>query len=301
MSTAASGDQHTISGGGYEAVVAEAGATLRTMSYGGRPVVAGYPDDQTASGGRGQLLLPWPNRIEDGVYTFAGDEHVLPITERGTRHASHGLVRWASWTLTEKTDDAAALSLRVLAQPGYPWVLDLGVRYSLSASGLLVEVSAQNLSDDPAPFAAGAHPYLLVADVPVDEWELDLPAATALETDDRLIPTGRLDVTGTHFDFRGGRPIGAAPLDTAFTDLDRAADGSAEVTVRHGGRSVTVWMDASHRWVQVYAGSVHEGPSRTALAVEPMTAPPNAFNSGEDLLVLASGERRRFTWGLRAT
>ena len=142
----------------------------------------------------------------------------------------------------------------------------------------------------------------MLAGAPLDDWTLTVPAATALEVDDRMIPTGRREVAGTDLDFRGGRRIGTTALDTAFTDLDRGADGTAEVVLEHADERIRVWMDASHPWVQVYAG-VDDAP-RTVLAVEPMTAPPDAFNSGEDLCRLAPagepGDRWAVSWGIRA-
>ena len=85
-----SGDQHEITGGGYRAVVTECGAGLRLLEHDGRPLVVGYDEDAQATSGRGQLLLPWPNRIRDGRYTFADVELQLPLTEVAKGHASHG-------------------------------------------------------------------------------------------------------------------------------------------------------------------------------------------------------------------
>jgi aldose 1-epimerase len=296
---AASGDQHVVEAAGYRAVVTECGAGLRTLEHAGRPLVAGYPEDRHASAGRGQLLVPWPNRIAGGRYRFGGQDLQLPLTEVARGHASHGLVRWVAWGLLSRTDDSVRLGYRLMAQPGYPWTLDLTARYAVSPEGLEVTVTAENLASTAAPFAAGAHPYLSVGSGPVDSWELTLPGATALEVDDRKIPTGRREATGTDLDFRRPRPIGATVLDTAYTDLDRDPTGRATVTLRGPGGGVALWMDASHRWVQVYTADELPQP-RASLAVEPMTAPPDAFNSGDDVLVLEPGGSLELTWGLRA-
>lgn len=296
---APSGEQFVVEGGGYRAVVTECGAGLRTLEYDGRPLVEGYPEDTMTSGGRGQLLLPWPNRIRDGRYRFGDRDHQLPLSEVARGHASHGLVRWAAWRPVEASRDAVALEYRLMAQPGYPWTLDLAVRYALSGDGLTVTVTATNRAASPAPFAAGAHPYLRVGPGPVDGWELVVPARTALATDDRKIPTGRVEVAGGALDFRAGRTVGDTVVDTAYTDLDRDPDGRARVVLRGPDGGVELWMDAAHRWVQVYTAD-DLTPPRSALAVEPMTAPPDAFNSGEDLLVLDPGETRTVSWGLRA-
>lgn len=295
---APSGQQHVVEAGGYRAVVTECGAGLRELGYDGRPLVEGYPEDAHASGGRGQLLVPWPNRIRDGRYRFGGRDHQLPLSEVARGHASHGLVRWASWRLDERSESSVALEHRLMAQPGYPWTLDLHVRYAVSEAGLEVTLTATNRAASPAPFAAGAHPYLRVGPGPVDSWRLSLPARTALTTDDRLIPAGRTEVTGD-LDFQDVRAIGATALDTAYTDLERDADGRARVTLHGPDGGVELWMDAAHRWVQVYSADGLT-PPRHALAVEPMTAPPDAFNSGDDLVVLEPGGTRTLSWGICA-
>ena len=288
-----------IEGGGYRVVVTECGAGLRELEYDGRRLVEGYPEDAQASGGRGQLLLPWPNRIRDGRYRFGDRDHQLPISEVARGHASHGLVRWAAWRVVELSGDAVELGYRLMAQPGYPWTLDLTVRYAVSGTGLEVTITVTNRASTPAPFAAGAHPYLRVGTGPVDAWTLSVPGRTALSTDDRKIPTGRIEVAGSDLDFRTGRGIGTTVLDTAWTDLDRGQDGRATVVLHGPDGGVELWMDAAHRWVQVYTADELD-PPRAAVAVEPMTAPPDAFNSGDDLVRLAQGETRTLSWGIRA-
>jgi aldose 1-epimerase len=163
-----SGDQHEIVGGGYRAVVTECGAGLRVLEHRDRPIVSGYAEDEQASSGRGQLLLPWPNRIQDGRYRFGGRDLQLPLSEPARGHASHGLVRWAAWSVREQAADAVTLGYRLMSQPGYPWTLDLSASYGVSETGLDVTVTATNLADTPAPFAAGAHPYLLPGPGPLD-------------------------------------------------------------------------------------------------------------------------------------
>jgi aldose 1-epimerase len=298
---APSGEQHVISGAGYRAVVTECGAGLRALEYDGQPLVAGFPEHQQATAGRGQLLLPWPNRVADGRYAFEGRDLQLPLSEVARGHASHGLTRWASWRSLEQTEDSVLLGYRLMSQPGYPWSLDLTARYAVAVDGLSVTVTARNLADQVAPFAAGAHPYLTAGEPGLDSWRLTLAAEKALAVDDRLIPTGRVAVAGTALDFNDGRPIGDTALDTAYTGLARDEDGIASVHLAGTRGGVTLWMDEHHRWVQLFTGPAG---TREALAVEPMTAPPDAFNSGEDLIRLAPhgapGDAVTLTWGIRA-
>lgn len=296
-----SGDQYEIAAAGYTAVVTEGGAALRTLTHHGRDLVDGFGEDEMSTGCRGQLLMPWPNRIRDGRYSFGGHEHQLGLTDPGHHNASHGLARWASWTVEEHTGTTVSLVHRVLAQSGYPWALDLHVLYDLSADGLVVTQTATNLSPEPAPYASGAHPYLRVGDG-IEDLELTLPARTRVLVDDRLLPTGTEPVSGEH-DFTAGRRIGDLRLDTAFGDVEHV-DGRATVTLRDPAtsRGVVLWLDEHHHWLQVFTPPA-DGP-RPGIAVEPMTAPADAFNSGTDLVTLAPagtpGDELSVSWGIHA-
>jgi aldose 1-epimerase len=302
---APTGDQFQIEGAGYRAVVTECGATLRVLEQHGRPLLDGFAEDAMPSGGRGQLLVPWPNRIRDGSYSFAGRDLQLALSEPGRHNASHGLVRWAAWSVEEHTPHSVSLGYRLMAQTGYPWTLDLHVLFDLSADGLTVTQTATNTAPSAAPYAHGAHPYLVVGSGPVDGLELLLPASTRLLVDDRKLPVGREQVDGAAYDFRVPRPIRATMFDDAFTDLARDADGVVTVELRYPatGQGVALWADGRHRWLQVYSAD-DQPTARRSLAVEPMTAPPDAFRSGDDLVTLApageAGDELSASWGVRA-
>jgi aldose 1-epimerase len=304
--TAPSGDQFEIVAGGYRAVVTECGATLRVLEHSGRPLLHGFGVDEMSGAARGQLLVPWPNRIRDGRYSFGGRDLQLGLTEPARQNASHGLARWAAWSLEEHGTSSVSLGYRLMAQSGYPWTVDLHVLYDLSADGLTVTQTATNLSGEAAPYASGAHPYLTAGDGPVDDWELTLPAATRLLPDDRLLPVGEEDVTGTPYDCRVTRPLRDTRLDHAFGDLVRDDGGVATTYVRDPstGRGAALWVDRQHPWLMVFSADDGWDPPRQALAVEPMTAPPDAFRSGLDLLTLApaglDGDEVSVSWGIRA-
>jgi aldose 1-epimerase len=302
---APSGDQFEIGAGGYRAIVTESGAALRVLEHAGRPLLHGFDQQEMSSGGRGQLLVPWPNRVRDGSYSFDGRDLQLPLTEPTLHNASHGLARWASWSPEEHGASSVSLGYRLMAQSGYPWTLDLHVLYDLSADGLTVTQTASNLSDRPAPYASGAHPYLSAGPGPVDGWELTLPASLRLLADGRKLPVSEEPVEGTPYDFRVTRPLRDTVLDDAFGELARGEDGAATAEVRdpETGRGVALWADRHHPWLMVYSAD-DQPERRAALAVEPMTAPPDAFRSGRDLLTLApagqSGDEVSVSWGVRA-
>jgi aldose 1-epimerase len=298
-----SGEQYEISGSGYRAVVTESGGGLRLLEHEGRPLVDGFAEDDMAAYGRGQLLVPWPNRIRDGHYAIDGHDLQLPLSEPTRHNASHGLARWLSWDVEEHTDHSVALRCRLMAQSGYPWTLDLHVVHDLSADGLTVTQSVTNVSAGRAPYASGAHPYLTVGPGPCDGWELTLPAATrSLSDPERKLPVGREPVEGTAYDFRVARPVRDTVIDHAFTDLTRDDAGRATVELRDpaSGHAVALWVDEAHPWLMVFTSDEVPGAHRRSIAVEPMTAQADAFNTGEDVVMLAPGEELSVSWGIHA-
>jgi aldose 1-epimerase len=300
VAEAPSGRQFEITHGVQRAVVTEVGATLRSYSVGDRELLDGFEVDEMCSAGRGQLLLPWPNRIRDGRYSFGGKELQLPLTEPERGNAIHGLVRWSVWAPVEYLADRVAMHHVLYPQPGYPFMLSLTVQYALSAAGLTVTTRAVNVGLDPCPFGAGAHPYITVGTDLVDSATLRLRARTRLESDDRAIPSGRADVAGTEYDFAEPRPIGELALDGAFTDVTPDDDGRLRaVLAAPDGFSAAVWMDPAFSYVMVFTGDALGPPrARRSLALEPMTCAPNAFQSGEGLQILEPGDRFTADWGI---
>ncbi len=204
--TAPSGEQFEIALGDQRAVVVEVGGGLRTYSVAGHDVLDGYGVDEMCTAGRGQVLIPWPNRLQDGSYEFAGRRHQLPLTEPEHSNAIHGLVRWAAWTVAERTANVVRMEHRLHPRPGYPFALDVAIEYLVSGEGLRVQTTATNVGSHPCPYGAGAHPYLTLGTRTVDPLLLRVPAGTVLQTDDRGIPTGAIPVEGTDYDFRKPRP-----------------------------------------------------------------------------------------------
>jgi aldose 1-epimerase len=295
-----SGRQFEISLGDQRVVVVEVGGGLRSYAVEGADVLDGYAADGMCTSGRGQVLIPWPNRIEDGRYDFDGTSHSLPLTEVPNRNAIHGLVRWAAWTAAEHEPHRVVMAHVVHPQPGYPFSLSLSIEYSLSDAGLSVQTTATNAGDRDSPYGCGAHPYLTAGTGAVDTLELRIPAGTVLRSDERGLPTGSAPVAGTDYDFRARQAIGGLVLDNAFTNLERAADGVARVELRdpESGAGRTLWVDEAYPYVMVFSGDPLPDVARRALAVEPMSCPPNAFRSGESLVRLAPGESHTATWGI---
>jgi galactose mutarotase-like enzyme len=191
---------------------------------------------------------------------------------------------------------------RLYPSPGYPFTLDVSATYTLSSQGLQVTLRATNVGLLPCPFGAGQHPYVRLGPGLVNDALLEVPAQTIYRYDENFIPTEKMPVAGTPLDFRTARPIGETQIDMDYTDLERGDDGRVRVLLRapDGARSVEVWMDEAFKHVTIYTGETVSPPERRrhGLAVEPMTCPPNAFVSGEDLLVLQPGEAWSGRWGI---
>jgi aldose 1-epimerase len=297
---APSGEQITIVLGDQQAVIVEVGGGLRSYSAGGRELVDGYGAHEMSSSGRGQVLIPWPNRLEDGSYEFDGRRHQLPLNEPERRNAIHGLVRWTAWSVAEREAHRAVMQHVLYPQPGYPFLLRTSIEYGLSDRGLRVRTTTTNLGSERCPYGRGAHPYLTLGTATIDRLFLTLPAGTVLRSDQRGLPIGSKAVEGTGYDFRQSRRIGSTVLDHAFTDLQRDEDGNAWVQLRDpdSGIQVSLWVDHSYPYLMLFSGDPLPGVSRRSLAVEPMTCPPNAFRTGVSLITLESGSSCTGTWGI---
>lgn len=303
MSVPFSGHQYEISAGALRAVVTEAGAGLRELWAGERPLLDRYDADEPCPGAHGQLLIPWPNRVDHGRYSFAGRSHQLDITEVPRDTAIHGLTRWASWRLAEHEPHRVRLTHRLHGQPGYPFVLDLDVTYALDArDGLTTVVSATNVGSRPAPYGNGAHPYLTVGLPRIDDCAVTVSGASWLPTDERGIPTGTESVVGTPYDLRKPRRLGDLAIDYAYTDLERDADGRAwaRLEAPDGSATVSLWVDDTYRWLEIFTGDGLDQLERrrTGLGVEPMSCPPNALVTGEGVITLQPGATTTGTWGI---
>ncbi len=299
-----SGEQLEIVFGDQRAVVTEVGAALRLYEAGGRAVLDGFAADEMSPAYHGAVLAPWPNRVAGGRYrTPDGRTEQLALNEPDRFNALHGLVAYRPWRVAERAPESVTLECRLHPSPGYPFDLLLSAQYLLAAEGLRCTITALNAGDGAAPYGLGCHPYLACPGGYVGDARLRLPAHGVLETDARMIPTGVVqDVAGTALDFTTERAVGDVALDHCFTQLDADAGGVVRAMVSDGESWRTVlWMQAPFRWVMVFSSAPLDPPRRNrALAIEPMTCPPNALQTGVDLVVLQPGEACAATWGITA-
>jgi aldose 1-epimerase len=300
------GDQWVIAHGQQEAIVTEVGATLRSYRLGDWAVLDGFGAGEWSQGGRGQVLAPWPNRLGDGRYEFAGRTSQAALDEPERGNAIHGTVRWLPWRLDAHLQNVVSLVCAIHPTPGYPYSVSLRIEYRLGRDGLAVSSVATNTGTETAPFGLGFHPYVRAAAASIDACVLRLPGSERLVLDDRGLPTGDArPVAGTEFDFTSGRLIGATRLDTAYRSLARDAAGLAWSTLEdpESSRVVAQWVDERFSHLMCYTGDTlgDPGERRRAVAIEPMTCAPDALRSGRGLIVLEPGEQWEGTWGLQAT
>lgn len=311
-STPLSGEQHTLRSGGYLAVIASVGASLRSLTFDGRDLVVPFEADEVRPSFRGATLAPWPNRVTNGRYEFAGTAWQVDITEPARGHALHGFASWLDFEPVSKGHDHLTLQAAIEARTGYPWRIIVTTTFTLDREGLAQSVQAHNDSEEPAPWGTGPHPYLVAGPAPLDEWTLELPANDVLLTDATLSPVllERVDASdAARFDFRTPGTIGSVELDHAFSSLRRDARGMATVRVTDpSGTGVAMTWDAACPWVQIHTADMGAGIAghRAGLAVEPMTCAPDAFNAAKypydaGLVVLQPDATAEASWRIGAT
>jgi aldose 1-epimerase len=282
------------------AVITELAAGLRLYSRGGVQLTESYDDDQIPPGATGITLAPWANRVEDGVWYLEGKKQQLDITEASRNNASHGLLRNTGYALVDESEFSVTLEATVFPQHGYPFLVRHRVRYELDQNlDLRVSQTLINDSQGNAPFVLGSHPYLRIGDVAPEDLVLTVQAATRLVADERLIPRSTAPADG-EYDFSGGAGVGTLLVDVALTDLTFDGGMARHTLSAPDGRSVSLEQDESCKYVHVFVTDTFPGRSK-AVALEPMTGPANAFNSGDGLRWLAPGETFTMSWGIAAS
>jgi aldose 1-epimerase len=246
---------------------------------------------------RGDLLAPWPNRIRDGKYLVENKMYVVPINEIDRQTALHGLINHLYWNVIEATENRVELEVELSESDSYPTSLVFIVKYELSNMGLAIDIKATNSGDKRAPYGVSIHPYLVAnSSEKVNQWKLRLHSSQVLAVDDRrLLPIKLCDVSELDYDFQNGEVIGNRFIDHAFK-VDASAPRSVTL-LSQDGYGVEMEFDESSHWVQIHTADREGGSdSRACLAVEPMTCPPDAFNSKIDLIWLEPHQSTTSSW-----
>jgi aldose 1-epimerase len=300
MSYAPSGQQFELSAGEHHATVVEVGGGVRAYRVGDRDVLHSYPVEAVCDGAHGAPLIPWPNRLGDGRYRFDGADYQVSLTEPDKANAIHGFLRWRTWQPIHREPDRIVMATTLYPLQGYPFAVAVQVEYALSERGLIASTTATNIGDRPCPYACGQHPYLSPGAALIDECTLELAAGTRILTDSRRqLPFGSEHVAGTAYDFSSARVLGDQAIDFAFGDLSR--DGAGRAWARLAGpdgHTAQLWVDETYPFIEVYtADTLAPDRRRRGLGTEPMTCPPNGFQTGDHVIRLEPGESVTTTWG----
>ncbi|MDK4286425.1 aldose epimerase [Corynebacterium pseudodiphtheriticum] len=301
-----------ISAGNYTATIDPHGAGLAALLYDGKPLVAGYQHARPFTAGA--LLAPWPNRTGDGIFSHHGSIHRLACNEPDRNNALHGFAAETNWHVTEHSRSAVTLQWQGPARTDWPWPLHYSITWALADDGLSAELTVTNTSTNTgtetahpstasSPFGLGWHPYLSALGAPLDECTLSMPAATNLPLDpDRLLPAGpeipATEIVGKHQHMEEIELDHCFRMEAPQTSSDHAAH---QIELRNAdGHGTILWADEHFGWCQVYTSPESAPSIGRAVAVEPMTCPPNALRSGESLLQLASASATTFRFGISA-
>jgi aldose 1-epimerase len=287
-----------IDGRPIRAAVSTRGASIQRLVVDGTPIVRGSTTAEPALAS-GVVLAPWPNRVRGARWPLGGEEQRLVATEQPAGNAIHGLLADADYAVIRAEPDLVVLAAAIRRPPGYPFDLEIEVSYRLTADGIHSTIGMRNTGEGTAPVALGVHPYLRVGDASADELSVAIDATATLLLGPDDLPVSTLDVAGTRYDLR--RPVGVrhAPGHASFTGL-AVTDGRIRLQLLAGASRVEVWADERFRWAQLYLTEDFPGlaPGELAVALEPMTAPPDALNSGTDLRWLAPGRQWSREWGI---
>ncbi len=301
MTVPPSGAQHEIRHGDQRATIVEVGGGVRCYQCGDRDVLDPYPVSAMCDGAHGAPLIPWPNRVADGRYRFDGTDYQLALSEPEHHNAIHGLLRWRPWQAVEAAPERVVMGARIYPESGFPFAVEARIAYTLGDDGLRVSTTATNIGDRTCPLGMGQHPYLSAGGGTIDACTLRLGASTRVVNDQRMLPAGTEPVDGTVYDFREPRRVGDLELDAAFTDLVRDGSGRAWVVLgAPDGRHAALWVDERYHVIELFTGDTLAAPRRRrGMGAEPMTCPPNAFRTGEQLLRLDPGQSATAEWGAR--
>lgn len=299
------GPKHDLESAGARVVIGSVAAVLRSLEVNGVQLVEDFGDDVLPPFGAGITLFPWPNRVRDGKWIHEGKLQQLDITEPSKGNASHGLLRNTEYAVLSKDTASIELSATVFPQHGWPFTLRHSVRYQAVENGLAVTHTVTNLGTQDAVFAVGAHPYFRLGEERIADLIVTADLVERVLLDDRLLPVGTEPVAqGGEFDLTSGREVGQLDLNYAFRVRPAGDRTLLSLESRRGSR-LELWGDEDFSHLQLYTPSDfprpagHHGGTGLAFAAEPMSSPPDALNSGTDLIRVRPGQTWSASWGVR--
>lgn len=259
-------------------------------------VIDGFTDaadfrERMEKGFQSAKLTPYVCRIRDGRYHWQGHDHKLEKFSLDGA-AIHGLLYDAAFEVIEEVIhlDYAELELRHTYKgdiPGYPFPFDCYIRYRLQEdNNLLLTTAIHNRSGSLIPVADGWHPYFRIGET-INDLMLAFHASAILDYDEQLIPTG---TTTPNSRWSVAERIGDTSLDNGYLLDFGQPEPLCTLSDPASGISVTLHPDHSYPYLQIYTP-----PHRQSIALENLSAPPDAFNNGIGLVVLEPDHTKTFS------
>jgi len=281
------------------------GARIHGLSFDGKPRILGFANiDEylTHAVYAGAVAGRYANRIAGGRFSLGGKDYQLPCNERGRTHLHGGAKGFShrNWDIVDESD--THVTLRLISpdgEEGYPGTLDVRCTYRLDGNDARIELTAT--TDAPTIVNLATHSYFNLDGSPdILGHRLQIPAAHYLPVTEDLIPTGEIaDVTGTPFDFRDGKAVGASGqrYDHNFV-LGRARLAEPRLVASLEGPSSRTRMDvlSTEPGVQFYDGGYLKGGgfgAHAGLCLEPQVFPNSPNEPGFSDAVLRPGELYR--------
>ena len=233
------------------------------------------------------LLAPWVNRVRNGNYSFQGRNYQLPITEPTLGNAIHGFLARKPFEIIEKKviDNQAKLVLQhsyTGDYPGFPFPFDFQLTYELHTNGhFFIRFGIKNTGEHQMPFAIGWHPYFTFPDADLSDLEISFSPQSKFLSDSQMIPLREEPVEYT-------KPVNLAKesLDNVFR-LREAEYHTTTLTNKRTHASLYIKQHvADFPFLVVYAPE-----NEACIAIEPMTANTDAFNTLDGLKSLGPNER----------
>ena len=235
-------------------------------------------------------LSPFPCRLKQARYSFAGKSYEFQ-NKFPDGSAIHGLLYDKSFSvLDENADDESAwvkLSYDYKKDDkDYPFDYRCEVKYTLFPGEILqVETKVINNSEVDIPIADGWHPYFTLGGT-VDEWLMQFSVSSMVESDESLIPTGRLL---DYEQFKVPMTIGHTFLDNCFMVRYQKNLPACEIFNPFNKLKISFFPDPNYPYLQIYTP-----PHRKSIAIENLSAAPDSFNNKMGLTVLQPGNSQSF-------
>lgn len=277
------------------------GACLLDISFQGQSILDGYATPTqmlTNAWYKNVLLLPFPNRLNNGTYQWQGQTYRFPINDTHTENALHGFSPDYTpmiFKATELKKASASIELQFFydgSHPAYPFPFTFNVTYAITAQRFEITLQVKNEGKNPMPFGMGWHPYFKIGDH-INNLKLKVPSCEWIGVNQKMIPTGkRYD----YEEFVVAKKIGTTVLDNCFAIKNMASEGRFEVQLQSEKEQLTYWQETGPRkfnFIQLFTP-----PHRASMAIEPMTCNVDGFNNEEGLIVLKEGEEVKGKFGM---